>query len=160
MQTGDDLRATRLARGWSYRALAQRAGVSHKAVQYWESQEVLDPSGYATSRLAKALGRRISARRNARARRGVLSARDDFEAFCEILEYMPWRLAKRIISARVTCGAMTRKRLACRALSEPGKSRCRFHGGLSTGPRTAAGRARIAEAQRMRWAKRREMQAE
>jgi hypothetical protein len=26
-----------------------------------------------------------------------------------------------------------------------------FHGGLSTGPKTEAGRARIAEAQRRRW---------
>ncbi len=34
---------------------------------------------------------------------------------------------------------------------EFGKARCRFHGGLSTGPKTAAGRARIAEAQRRRW---------
>jgi hypothetical protein len=32
-----------------------------------------------------------------------------------------------------------------------GKARCRFHGGLSTGPETKAGRARIAEAQRRRW---------
>jgi hypothetical protein len=28
---------------------------------------------------------------------------------------------------------------------EFGKARCRFHGGLSTGPKTEAGRARIAE---------------
>jgi hypothetical protein len=34
---------------------------------------------------------------------------------------------------------------------EFGKARCRFHGGLSTGPKTEAGRARIAEAQRRRW---------
>jgi hypothetical protein len=34
---------------------------------------------------------------------------------------------------------------------EFGKARCRFHGGLSTGPKTEAGRARIAEAQRQRW---------
>jgi hypothetical protein len=34
---------------------------------------------------------------------------------------------------------------------ELGKARCRFHGGMSTGPKTAAGRARIAEAQRRRW---------
>jgi hypothetical protein len=27
----------------------------------------------------------------------------------------------------------------------PGKRRCRFHGGLSTGPKTKAGRARIAD---------------
>ena len=36
------------------------------------------------------------------------------------------------------------------------KARCRFHGGLSTGPKTEAGRARIAEAKRRRWAAYRE----
>jgi hypothetical protein len=30
-------------------------------------------------------------------------------------------------------------------------ARCRFHGGLSTGPKSEAGRARISEAQRRRW---------
>jgi hypothetical protein len=30
--------------------------------------------------------------------------------------------------------------------------RCSNHGGLSTGPKTANGRARFAEAQRLRWA--------
>jgi hypothetical protein len=39
----------------------------------------------------------------------------------------------------------------CRVRVEFGKARCRFHGGLSTGPKTEAGRARIAEAQRRRW---------
>ena len=34
-----------------------------------------------------------------------------------------------------------------------GKRRCRLHGGLSTGPKTPAGRARIAESQRSRWAR-------
>jgi hypothetical protein len=34
---------------------------------------------------------------------------------------------------------------------EFGKARCRLHGGLSTGPKTEAGRTRIAEAQRRRW---------
>jgi hypothetical protein len=34
---------------------------------------------------------------------------------------------------------------------EFGKARCRLHGGLSTGPKTEAGRARIAESQRRRW---------
>lgn len=29
--------------------------------------------------------------------------------------------------------------------------RCKLHGGKSTGPKTAEGRARIAEAQRARW---------
>lgn len=44
---------------------------------------------------------------------------------------------------RVTCGAKRhRDGQPCQALSEPGKRRCRFHGGRSTGPRTPAGKAR------------------
>lgn len=54
---------------------------------------------------------------------------------------------------RVPCGALTRKGRPCRALSEPGRRRCRFHGGRSTGPKTAEGKARIAAAQRQRWAR-------
>ncbi|MDE2406856.1 MAG: hypothetical protein KGL91_03215 [Xanthomonadaceae bacterium] len=44
---------------------------------------------------------------------------------------------------RVQCGA-TRHRdgQPCQAKSEPGKRRCRFHGGRSTGPKTEAGKAR------------------
>ncbi|MEH3109466.1 MAG: HGGxSTG domain-containing protein [Agrobacterium cavarae] len=52
---------------------------------------------------------------------------------------------------QVRCGAKTRKGTACRHLSEPGKARCKFHGGKSTGPKTEEGIARIAEAQRRRW---------
>lgn len=53
---------------------------------------------------------------------------------------------------RVRCGAKTRKGTRCRLLSEAGRRRCKFHGGMSTGPRTIEGRERIAEAQRKRWA--------
>src|SRR3954466_3933244 len=52
---------------------------------------------------------------------------------------------------RPRCGAKTRAGGACLVRVEPGKARCRFHGGLSTGPKTEAGRNRIAEAQRLRW---------
>src|SRR5262249_21770190 len=52
---------------------------------------------------------------------------------------------------RPVCGARNRQGNACAVRVEPGKRRCRFHGGLSTGPKAAAGRARIAEAQRRRW---------
>lgn len=61
------------------------------------------------------------------------------------------RQARRISRARVICGARTRKGTSCRKKSEPGRKRCKFHGGKSTGPRTPEGRARIAEAQRRRW---------
>jgi hypothetical protein len=44
---------------------------------------------------------------------------------------------------RVPCGARRRRDgLPCEALSVPGKRRCRWHGGASTGPRTDEGRAR------------------
>ena len=52
----------------------------------------------------------------------------------------------------VICGARTRKGTPCKARAVPGKKRCRFHGGFSTGPKTPEGRERIAEAQRTRWA--------
>jgi hypothetical protein len=52
---------------------------------------------------------------------------------------------------RPRCGAKTRAGGSCLVRVEPGKARCRFHGGLSTGPKTEAGRRRIADAQRRRW---------
>lgn len=54
---------------------------------------------------------------------------------------------------RIICGAKTRKGTPCRCKSEPGKRRCKFHGGKSTGARTPEGIERIREAQRQRWAK-------
>jgi hypothetical protein len=52
---------------------------------------------------------------------------------------------------RVLCGAKTRDGGSCQVRAEAGKARCRFHGGKSTGPKTQAGRARVAKAQRRRW---------
>jgi hypothetical protein len=57
---------------------------------------------------------------------------------------------------RPACGAQNRQGKPCSVKVEPGKRRCRFHGGLSTGPKSEEGRARIAEAQRRRWAALRE----
>lgn len=51
------------------------------------------------------------------------------------------------------CGAKTRSGGSCLHKAIPGKTRCRFHGGKSTGPKTAGGKALIAEAQRKRWAR-------
>jgi len=53
---------------------------------------------------------------------------------------------KRNGQGRVRCGAKRhRDGQPCQALSEPGKRRCRFHGGRSTGPRTPEGKARVAQ---------------
>ena len=63
---------------------------------------------------------------------------------------------KAAAKRRELCGAKTRKGTPCKALSEPGKRRCKLHGGKSTGAKTAEGRARIVEAQKRRWAKAKE----
>jgi hypothetical protein len=46
---------------------------------------------------------------------------------------------------RVTCGARRRSDgEPCQALSVPGRRRCKWHGGMSTGPRSAEGKLRVA----------------
>jgi hypothetical protein len=65
-----------------------------------------------------------------------------------------YKFARRFY-AEFRCGAHARSTgqpCKARALEN---GRCRLHGGASTGPKTAEGRARIAEAQRRRWAARR-----
>lgn len=53
------------------------------------------------------------------------------------------RQAARAATLRVPCRAKRhRDGQPCQARSEPGKRRCRFHGGRSTGPRTPEGKAR------------------
>lgn len=51
---------------------------------------------------------------------------------------------------KLLCGAKTRRGTACIRKARA-NGRCPNHGGLSTGPKSEAGRQRIAEAQRRRW---------
>ena len=44
------------------------------------------------------------------------------------------------------CNARTRRGTACQKPPMKGKKRCRLHGGRSSGPKTAEGKARIAAA--------------
>lgn len=53
-------------------------------------------------------------------------------------------------SHRPKCGARTRQGTPCQCQVLPGKTRCKLHGGMSTGPKTAGGIQRIREAQRLR----------
>lgn len=95
---------------------------------------------------------------NARARDGSYrhSALDTLleAAITHELSRMQEKEALRRARLRVICEAKTtRKGTPCRNKSEPGRKRCKFHGGKSTGPKSVEGRERIAEAQRMRWAR-------
>ena len=46
----------------------------------------------------------------------------------------------------IKCGAKTRSGAPCAKFAMEDKRRCRLHGGLSTGPKTPAGRAAISAA--------------
>jgi len=43
------------------------------------------------------------------------------------------------------CGAKTRKGTPCKRSDIYANGRCKFHGGLSTGPQTAEGKRKVAE---------------
>ena len=62
---------------------------------------------------------------------------------------------------RSKCGAKTKHHggRPCQAKVIPGKTRCKWHGGMSTGPRTPEGRERCRQAVLKRWAKWRAQQA-
>lgn len=62
-------------------------------------------------------------------------------------------------ASRPKCGARTRAGTPCKAPVVWGRTRCRLHGGCSTGPKTEAGRQRIAESNRRRAQIRRQAQA-
>ena len=57
---------------------------------------------------------------------------------------IPWRFGPDWPGQR--CGARTRRGTACQKSPLAGKTRCRLHGGLSTGPKTTEGKARIVAA--------------
>lgn len=155
---GMDLKACRKAKGWSQRQLAKAAGIGRTAVQYWEGAFQIDPKGWAVRRMADALGwelpRPIFRTDTRRRGDGLLAFRAALDADVETrIAAAKAREADRATRRRVVCGAKTRKGAPCRMKSEPGKRRCKFHGGKSTGARTPEGIERIREAQRRRWAK-------
>lgn len=152
--TGKELAAIRKRAGLSQTELAQRAGIGRHAVSYWERKARVDRKSWAIKRVGKVLALPDEpAVMGARAR----WAERQLEAERVALESarLLWLKseAERAARRRVQCRAMTRKGTECRCPSEPGKRRCKFHGGLSTGARTQEERKRIAEAQRKRWAK-------
>lgn len=153
--TGADLAAIRKAAGLSQTELAQRAGIGRHAVSYWECKPQVDRCAWALRRMAEVLGlpdvpaRHLAPIDWAARREAALSAQD--AAFVAMVARLKARSDAAAAKRRVRCGAKTRKGTPCRMTSEPGKRRCKFHGGRSTGARTPEGKARIAEAQRRRW---------
>lgn len=150
--TGAELRAARRAAKITQADLAKRIGVSRDTVQYWEAKPQIARRS-AGERMAEALGLRINWQYNARAGGWGVSWTEKMDAEAEALfaasvARRKLREAHHLATRRVICGAKTRKGGQCCNKSEPGKRRCKFHGGKSTGAKTAEGLGQIAEAQR------------
>lgn len=134
-----ELKSKRHALGWTQKRLAQEAETHVAAVKYWEARTGTR-TGWAISRFAEALGVEPCP---------ALPPR--FVPSPNLYAPTP-QVAPRKPKRRPLCGARTRRGEPCRAKVLPGKRRCKFHGGLSTGPKTEAGKQTIREAQRNRWA--------
>lgn len=170
--TGPEIAAARVAKGLTQTEMGQIIGFSRNAVGRWECMThqltARERHSPALRDMLRVLGLHIETpeppprkpnaifSNTSRARGDGLL--DDLSpaaaAWVEReLERLKLNWERKARSKRVVCGAMTRKGTPCRNMSEPGRTRCKFHGGKSTGPKTAEGKARIAEAQRKRWAK-------
>ena len=159
MLTGKDLKTARRKAGVNQTDFGRSIGLSRHTVSYWENKRQIKiapvgPTG-TVARMLQALSLPNFCTSNARVREwGFIDHQQ--EAFDRQFEKkraaLKQREAVRASKRRVVCGAKTRKGHPCKLMSEPGRRRCKFHGGKSTGPKTAEGRARIAECQRRRWA--------
>ncbi len=157
--TGAELRRLRREAGLTQAALAARTGVHRETVGYWEAKTGPLPCRYGSvRRFLDAMGINPAPYipPPPMTRFDALKARLEAQveaAFAQMQARQAEKLARQQATRRVKCGAKTRKGNPCRNESEPGKRRCKFHGGKSTGAKTPEGKARIAEAQRQRWAR-------
>ena len=133
--TGESLRAWRAAAGWTQKDLANRSGVHVQTVKYWERQEIV--SGHAPNRFRDALA-------------GAAVARPSEIRYVAAATGLAQNSGGTAVQLG-KCGAKTRKGNLCQVRALPGKRRCKFHGGMSTGPKSADGRRRISERQSERW---------
>lgn len=161
--SGKELARRRKAAGLTQVQLAEKAGIERHAVQYWEYLPGIDPQGYAVQRMARVLGWDLpDSRHDTRADEVIPEWAAEADAKAEAECFAMWeaahakaakRRARALAKRRVLCGARIRKGTPCRNRSEPGKQRCKFHGGKSTGARTPEGIERIRQAQKHRWAR-------
>ena len=151
MLTGRELKIARFCAGLSQQQLADRTGLHRLTVGYWENKkERFSATHGAPLAIAQSLGMNcISGPLRAGAAWG-LTDYDRMRLESDLLR-LNKNHARHQTNRRVICAARTRKGILCKALSEPGKQRCKFHGGLSTGPKTPEGRANISQFQKKRW---------
>jgi hypothetical protein len=167
---GNQIRAARALLNWTRSQLAKAAGVHANAVAYWEGRKQIPwgvyrqpwacrrihealrkagvdflPSPVVGVRLVATHNNCTSTRRRARAHHGVLRISRTRKRKFSVTPELP-------VAARrpIHCAAETRTGRPC-ARKAMDNGRCRNHGGMSSGPKTDAGRMRIADAQKRRW---------
>ena len=133
--SAEHLRAARRAAGWTQRTLAGKSGLSVDAVKYWE---------------AKAPGTRFIGFAPAAFRKAFADLGLDVDRLGKLRADAP---GSEILlkPSPALCGASTRAGGSCQAKALPGSTRCKLHGGMSTGPKSESGRKAISDAQRHRW---------
>ncbi len=147
LESAQCLKTMRAACGWTQKDLAEKIGRHVRTIKYWEAQPGRI-GGVAVSEMVEAF-------------------RDEgiTEGMAPLLAAERGRRQQKLKAHRKqvvhyqTCDARTRRGTTCMCKPIPGKRRCKFHGGLSTGPRTPEGKARIAEAQRRAALKRKQTAA-
>ncbi len=149
LMTGTELKRLRKQLGLSRPVLARLCGVDKYTIRYWERKSQVAQRGYAPGRILGVLrGLKAGNNDNEIPSMQIRKNQVDLAAGQGVLQN-----PRVFCGQKRQCGAQTRLGRPRRAMPIRGKSRCRNHGGYSTGPKTALGRARIAEAQRRRWAK-------
>lgn len=137
------LKAWRVLAGWTQRELACRTGLDLNVVRYLEQARTIATDGRGTYYVWGIGVERMVA---ALAKTGITAPTLGEARAMKKIGRMPLPPP----SEASLCGARTRSGSRCRRRPVPGKSRCRLHGGRSTGAKTAEGRRRIAEAQQER----------
>jgi hypothetical protein len=171
IRTGSQIKAARALLGWTIDDLAEVAGVNSNTVIRWEGTLAIPVRvPYGVQRITAALlkndvipfaeptpGVRLAekpifATPKARARAGheVSPATEKISppALRPIVVKQP---SREPVRPRRACGAHARSTGKPCQRPALANGRCVNHGGLSTGAKTAEGRARIAEAARRRW---------
>lgn len=155
LATGKELSQARKAAGLSQTELAACIGFGRHAVSYWETKSSISRGQLlcgVPAAICSALGLSFAGLSDqyAPARGWAITDYEQKRIEADAARRSA-KLIERAERHRCQCAARTRKGTPCRNKSEPGRRRCKFHGGMSTGPKTPEGKARIAEAQRARW---------
>lgn len=130
---GKRLRALRNQVGLSQSRLARLANVGYHTVSRWENKAKFQRQSQALKNILSVLERlcRYQADLTRARGHGVLDAQRSLMSAATVrkLERRKTLERKRASRKRVRCGAKTRQGHSCRLRSEPGRRRCKFHGG-------------------------------